>query len=85
MNQRLSMLKEIQELEFTAIDLNLFLDTHPQDRAALKDFYTVRDKLLAAVKCYEERYGPLTVSGFTPTQYPWQWIEGPWPWEIEYT
>lgn len=84
MNERLVMLREIQELEFTAIELNLFLDTHPQERAALRDFYAVRDRLLDAVKRYEQIYGPLTVVGFTPTTCPWQWIEGPWPWEIEY-
>lgn len=84
MDERLAMLREIQELEFTAIDLNLFLDTHPNDQAALRDFYAVRDQLLAAIKRYEEVYGPLTVLGFTPCKYPWQWIESPWPWEIEY-
>lgn len=84
MNKRLCMLKEIQELEFSAIDLNLFLDTHPEDQAALRDFYAVRDKLVAAIKKYEEMYGPLTVTGFTPSQDKWLWIEGPWPWEIEY-
>ena len=84
MDERLSILREIQELEFVAIELNLFLDTHPQDRAALRDYYAVRDKLLACRRRYEEIYGPLMVFGFTPAQYPWQWIESPWPWEIEY-
>lgn len=84
MDERLSMLREIQELEFAAIELNLFLDTHPQDQAALRDYYTVRNNLMEIRKRYEEIYGPLTVAGFTPTKYPWQWIEGPWPWEIEY-
>ena len=84
MDERLSLLKEIQQLEFVSIELNLFLDTHPQDRAALRDFYSVRDQLLVLVKRYEEIYGPLTYTGFTPAQYPWQWIAGPWPWEIEY-
>ncbi|HOV80850.1 MAG TPA: spore coat protein CotJB [Bacillota bacterium] len=84
MSERIAMLREIQELEFTAIDLNLFLDTHPMDQAALRDYYAVRDRLLAARKCYEETYGPLTAAGFTPAVCPWQWIESPWPWEIEY-
>jgi spore coat protein JB len=46
MEKRLSMLKEIQALEFFAIELNLFLDTHPGDRAALRDFYAIREKTL---------------------------------------
>lgn len=84
MEKRLSMLKEIQALEFFAIELNLFLDTHPGDRAALRDFYAIREKLFEDVKRYEEMYGPLTVFGNAPAQCPWPWIEDPWPWEIEY-
>ena len=79
MDKRLSMLKEIQALEFVAIELNLYLDTHPGDRAALRDFYTIRDKLFAAIECYEKTYGPLRVFGDAPSQYPWPWIEDPWP------
>jgi spore coat protein JB len=84
MNERLLMLREIQELEFTAIELNLFLDTHPQERAALRDFYAVRNQLMEAVRRYEEIYGPLTVTGCSPKTHQWLWIESPWPWEIEY-
>lgn len=84
MDERLSMLKEIQELEFVAIDLNLFLDTHPQDQAAHRDYRAVRDKLMMVRKRYEEIYGPLTVTGSTPPHHQWLWIESPWPWEIEY-
>lgn len=29
-------LRELQELEFVAIDLNLYLDTHPEDEDAIK-------------------------------------------------
>lgn len=78
------MLREIQELEFTAIELNLFLDTHPQERAALRDFYAIRNQLVEAVRRYEENYGPLTVTGCSPKTSQWLWIESPWPWEIEY-
>lgn len=84
MDKRLCMLKEIQELEFSAIDLSLFLDTHPEDQAALRDFYAARDKLVAAIKKYEEMYGPLTVAGHAPSRDKWLWTVGPWPWEIEY-
>jgi spore coat protein JB len=84
MDERLALLREIQELEFVLIELNLFLDTHPQERAALRDYAAVRDKLLPAIKRYEEIYGPLTLLSPTLGKCPWQWIEGPWPWEIEY-
>jgi hypothetical protein len=50
MDERLALLLEIQELEFVLINLNLFLDTHPQDRAALRDYAAARDKYLPVVK-----------------------------------
>jgi spore coat protein JB len=84
MDERLALLKEVQELEFALIDLALFLDTHPQDRAALRDYAAVRDKHMAVITRYEELYGPLSFRSTTPVKCPWQWIEGPWPWEIEY-
>lgn len=83
-NGQAQMLREIQQLEFTAVDYNLFLDSHPGDQAALRDYYLVAANLHEKRKRYEEIYGPLTAGGFTPAQYPWLWVEGPWPWEIEY-
>ena len=84
MDERLTLLLEIQELEFVLINLNLFLDTHPQESAALRDYAAVREKYLPVVKRYEEIYGPLTLVSTSPVKCPWQWVEGPWPWEIEY-
>jgi len=84
MDERITLLRELQELEFAAVELNLFLDTHPQDQAALRDFYDVQGRLLAIRKRYEEIYGPLCITGFAPTHQRWLWIDGPWPWEIEY-
>ncbi|ACV63763.1 CotJB protein [Desulfofarcimen acetoxidans DSM 771] len=82
--ERLAKLKCIMELEFTAIDLNLFLDTHPNDRRALAHFEKTVMELGKEKREYEERYGPLTFySGASNKNY-WQWIEEPWPWEIVY-
>ena len=78
------MLKEIMSHEFCAIDLNLYLDTHPIDMKALAEYNHVT-RLLATQRCaYEQCYGPLSVAGSTPSQYPWRWIDEPWPWQIEY-
>lgn len=82
--QQLNLLKQIQEMEFVNIELVLFLDTHPNDQNALRDYTRVTQQLKELKRRYEERYGPLTVHDFTPATYPWQWVEQPWPWEIEY-
>lgn len=81
---RKRMLMNIMAEEFTAVEFNLYLDTHPEDERALADYnHTV--KKLNQLKCaYEEKYGPLTNFGFAESEFPWRWVEEPWPWEINF-
>lgn len=82
MNERERMLREIQELEFTAIDLQLFLDTHPDDRRALADYISVSQALKTARERYERAYGPLVGFGFglEELNQGYRWLDY-WPWE----
>ncbi|WP_053956512.1 spore coat protein CotJB [Inediibacterium massiliense] len=82
--EQLEMLSKLQEVEFACIDLNLYLDTHPQDQMALMRYNTCAYQLDVLKKQYECMYGPILNFGFSQSQYPFQWIEGPWPWEIQY-
>lgn len=77
------MMKKIQEVEFATIDLNLYLDNHPENQRALMDYNSLTSELINLKRIYEMKYGPLTNFGYAPSKYPWQWIESPWPWEIE--
>ncbi len=81
---RLTLLKQIMELQFTLIELNLFLDTHPTCRRALESFKINKDRLLQLSQVYEDNYGPLTIFSDTASNNYWNWIEEPWPWEINY-
>ncbi len=84
MHEQLAFLRQIQEVEFAALELNLYLDTHMDDQRALME-YNQHVKHLAMLKQqYEMCYGPLLNFGFSPSQYPWQWLQGPWPWEQVY-
>jgi len=77
---RETALKTVQQTGFAMLELNLFLDTHPEDAAALAAFGTARNEYQKAVAAYESAYGPLTVcSGDKNTT--WAWVETPWPWE----
>jgi spore coat protein JB len=78
----MEMLKELQELSFVALEFNLYLDTHPCDRRALAEYNCFTQAYQAAKMRYERMYGPITNFGYAPSQYPWQWIETPWPWQI---
>ncbi|ADD02849.1 conserved hypothetical protein [Thermoanaerobacter mathranii subsp. mathranii str. A3] len=81
---QISLLKKIMEIEFTCIDLNLYLDTHPEDQKALQDYNYYSNQLAMLKQQYEQFYGPLMVFGHSQSQYPWKWVDDPWPWEIEY-
>lgn len=79
---REEMLKRIQMLGFTVVETNLYLNTHPDDAAALRyyDKYNLLHK--QAVREYEDTYGPLTAGGVN-IEDGWSWINNPWPWEPE--
>ncbi len=80
-NQRERMLYDIQETAFAAHELNLYLDTHPNDINTIKLYneYNKKEKMLNDE--YERKYGPIDLSdaeGLSMT--PWAWIKEPWPW-----
>ena len=79
---RLEMLMQLMALEFTGVELNLYLDTHPYDQDAL----ALHNENVEALNCvkdaYEMKFGPITHEVESPC--PWQWIQNPWPWEIDY-
>ncbi len=83
-SRRLQLLHDIMALEFVAIELTLYLDTHPTEQEPLNDYNLVTERLNQLKAQYERMYGPLVSYGFSPSEYPWRWIEDPWPWEIQF-
>ena len=80
--RKAELLKEIMALEFSLVDLNLYLDTHPEDERALMVFEQYSRKLKSLRGRYEKEYAPLTA--LEAGNRSWNWIEDPWPWEIDY-
>ena len=74
--------REIQEVGFALVDLNLFLDSHPDCKMALDFFRDMQMKYAELQAQYEMEYGPLTAFD-TNTEQGWTWVKGPWPWELE--
>lgn len=82
---QVQILRQIQEMEFVATELQLFLDTHPEDQQALAMFNKTHNELMQLVRTYEQTYGPILSCGFSPNIHNyWRWVESPWPWEINY-
>ncbi len=80
-NERMRDLYKLQEMAFAAHDINLYLDTHPNDSNAIRLYneYNKQEKMLN--DAYERKYGPVDLSdneGLSMT--PWAWIKEPWPW-----
>ncbi len=74
--------RRIGAYNFAIYELELYLDTHPDDCHAIR----ARENCMCArnelIEKYEKLCGKweLTASGTTATDH-WQWICGPWPWE----
>ena len=79
LNEQAELLTYIDAYSFGAHDINLYLDTHPNDKAMIDLFNRYTDEKEKLIKQYEKKYGPLFVSGATTS--PWSWNNDPWPWE----
>ncbi|RAV06543.1 spore coat protein CotJB [Paenibacillus sp. YN15] len=76
------MLKELQEIDFVLVELNLYLDTHPMDNLALQQFNQTAQKRQLLAGQFELKYGPLMNFGHSYSRSPWQWNDVPWPWQV---
>ncbi|WP_027339585.1 spore coat protein CotJB [Halonatronum saccharophilum] len=75
-------LRELMALDFTVLELGLYLNTHPDDRRALKDYNTLARRYQESKRAYQREYGPIIVG--EESDLPWEYPRTPWPWQIEY-
>ncbi|MDB5054797.1 MAG: spore coat protein CotJB [Bacilli bacterium] len=75
-------LYDLQAIDFVLVELNLYLDTHPNDPNALQQFndHSKTRQQLAAQ--FEMNYGPLMQFGHSYSQNGWKWNSPPWPWQV---
>lgn len=74
--------ERLMAVQFAIVELQLFLDTHPEDVEALEDHNRLVEKFEIEQKRYIEKYGPLVNFGFAKSKCPWQWVTSPWPWDM---
>ena len=79
MNKK-ELLGRISEIQFVCVELNLYIDTHPDDADALSDYASYSMMLKSLIKTYEEQYGPLMGFGHSDTQTG-SWVCSCWPFE----
>jgi len=68
--------------QFASFDVQLYLDTHPNDKNAYYLMERYKNNYKTHKQEFESAYGPLTAdcAGFGHT---WSWVGNPWPWERE--
>ncbi len=83
MTEREILMRKLSTAEFAAADLELFLDTHPNNSEILEKADEYRERAEYLRKEYEKKFGSLTSDSDNTGK--WQWIKAPWPWEIKKT
>lgn len=82
MSARDQLLRNIGVVDFTVIELGLFLDTHPGDRRAMEYFNHYAQIKRQLSREFSRKYYPLTMAEAN-CENNWSWGEAPLPWEGE--
>lgn len=84
MNTQQTLKRKIDAYDFALVELNLYLDTHPNCSEGLKALQKIRAERAELVRQYEKMYGKYIVSvNDAPASAPFAWVNNPWPWENE--
>jgi len=80
-NRANELICRIMELEFTCLDLQLFLNTHPGEPKATEVFNDCSRRLRELKQCFDKECGPLQGFGWSGL-HGGCWVNAtPWPWE----
>lgn len=75
-------LNRVHQAAFALDETVLYLDTHPQDAAALAYYRQARDELKKRKAEHLQKKGPLT-NDLVDCTGSWSWTQEAWPWERE--
>ena len=80
-NANSAMLKKIQALSFAMVELELYLDAHPDCNAALEHYEKLTKEYNELCAIYENTVAPISHEGAIGET--WTWVKNPWPWQNE--
>lgn len=80
LTEQQNMMRRLQVQCFALDDIRLFLDTHPDDKAALEYYQKYRHLMEQTMNNYVKQFGPISPNQVEGTER-WTWIDTPWPWE----
>lgn len=76
------LLNRLRALDFSLIEIGLFLDTHPNNAKALAYFNKLNAEREKVNNEYTEKFGPLVMTD-SKSADSWDWVKSAWPWEME--
>ncbi len=80
MTERDILIRKLSAVDFAAHELQIYLDTHPDDSSAGDALDKYEKQALQLRQDFESRFGPLS-PGSDGSR--WAWISDPWPWNNE--
>jgi len=81
-NLAVTPLTEMMAIDFVADELELYLDTHKDDREAFSMYQTFLALKKEAHERYVKHYGPICQEDMLGMNS-YDWVNGPWPWEYQ--
>ena len=81
-NEKEALLYQIMQYKFALIDLNLYLDTNPNDLEKIKLYSQYLNIEKQMCDKYESMYGPLMLDSNYLDKNKWVWADSSWPWEV---
>ena len=80
--EREMMLQKLMELDFLAVDLGLYLNTHPTETEAINAYNQTIEAADTLRMKFEAAYGPLcSFRSYAAVTENWQRKNDPWPWQ----
>ncbi|MCL1953928.1 MAG: spore coat protein CotJB, partial [Firmicutes bacterium] len=75
------LLEAIMQADMACIDLNLYLDTHPDCKESLKLYSQYAKDSKQLTQEYESKYGLINAVDINNETH-FDWASQPWPWQI---
>ncbi len=83
--ERDELLKQLSILDFWAVDLQLYLDTHPDDKEAIQKYNEINIEAAKVRSVYEMNFGPLCSYRSLSNPDIWSWgTDELWPWNKDF-
>ncbi len=80
-----TLLLKLTELDFMAVDLGLYLNTHPDNAEAIAEYNKIVKAADSVRAKYEKAVGPMcSFRSINRCEDKWQWDDCPWPWSREF-